>query len=90
MFRCFEIICEIKGYLSRFGSYVVNNSIMYNFSIFTHILRFFFARGGSLSCILLKGEFTFFDHEFLYANSLCYHVFEGAWTLKFYSIPKIR
>ena len=62
LFRCFYVISEIECFLSRLGSYVVNNSIMYNFSFFTHILRFVFARGGSLSCVLLKGEFTFLDH----------------------------
>ena len=77
MFRCFEIICEIKGCLSRFGSYVFKNSIMYNFSIFTHILRFVFARGGPLSCVLLKGEFTFLNHEFLYVDNIYYNIFEG-------------
>ena len=87
---CFEIVSKIKHCLSRFRSNVFNNSIMYKTLVFVHILRFFLVRGGSLICVLLKSEFTLFYHEFLYVDSLCDHVFKGAWTLKLDSIPKIR
>ena len=69
MFRCFEVISEIEDFLIRLGSYVVNSSLMYNFLVLTHILRFVFTRGESFSSVLLKGEFTFLNHEFLNTNS---------------------